>query len=92
MGPREFLDVVLPPFEMAVVEGRVQSVMHSYAEVDGVPAATDRAPLTGVIRETWGFDGTVVANYFGVSFLKILHGVAATFGEPLARRSPPVST
>ena len=81
MGPREFADVVLPPFEMAVAEGGVRSVMHSYAEVDGVPAAANRALLTDLLRDTWGFDGTVVADYFGIGFLKLLHGVAATLGE-----------
>ncbi|HEY2984434.1 MAG TPA: glycoside hydrolase family 3 N-terminal domain-containing protein [Jatrophihabitantaceae bacterium] len=85
MGPREFADVVLPPFEMAVVEGGVQSVMHSYAEVDGTPAASNRALLTGLLRDSWGFEGTVVADYFGISFLQILHGVAATLGEAAAK-------
>jgi beta-xylosidase len=85
MGPREFADVILPPFEMAVVEAGVQSVMHSYAEVDGVPAAANRALLTDLLRDTWGFDGTVVADYFGISFLKLLHGVAADFGEAAAK-------
>jgi beta-xylosidase len=58
--------------------------MHSYAEVDGVPAASNHALLTELLRDTWGFDGPVVADYFGVSFLKLLHGVAATFGEAAA--------
>jgi beta-xylosidase len=81
MGPREFADVILPPFEMAVAESGVRSVMHSYAEVDGVPAAANRALLTDLLRDTWGFDGTVVADYFGIGFLARLHGVAATLGE-----------
>jgi beta-xylosidase len=81
IGPREFADVVLPPFEMAVVEGGARSVMHSYAEVDGIPAAADERLLTGVLRDSWGFDGTVVADYFGISFLHLLHGIAADFGE-----------
>lgn len=81
MGPREFADVILPPFEMAVQEGGVRSVMHSYAEVDGVPAAADEGLLTGLLRETWGFDGTVVADYFGIAFLKLLHGIAGTWGD-----------
>ena len=34
--------------------------------------------LTELLRETWGFDGTVVADYFAVAFLKLLHGVADT--------------
>jgi beta-xylosidase len=81
MGPREFADVILPPFEMAVREGGVRSVMHSYAEVDGVPAAANAELLTGLLRDTWGFSGTVVADYFGIGFLKLLHGVAGTWGD-----------
>ncbi|HET6825123.1 MAG TPA: glycoside hydrolase family 3 N-terminal domain-containing protein, partial [Amnibacterium sp.] len=81
MGPREFADVILPPFEMAVREGGVRSVMHSYAEVDGVPAAANRELLTGLLRDTWGFTGTVVADYFGIGFLTLLHGVAGSWGE-----------
>ena len=81
MGPREFADVILPPFEMAVREGGARSVMHSYADVDGVPAAANRELLTGLLREQWGFTGTVVADYFGVKFLQTLHGVAGSEGE-----------
>jgi beta-xylosidase len=76
-GPRETADVLLPPFEMAVRDGGARSVMHSYAEIDGMPPAANHALLTGLLRETWGFEGTVVADYFGISFLELLHGVAA---------------
>ncbi|MCC3270161.1 glycoside hydrolase family 3 C-terminal domain-containing protein [Arthrobacter gengyunqii] len=81
IGPREFADVILAPFEMAVRESGVRSVMHSYTDTDGVPSAADTGLLTGLLRETWGFTGTVVADYFGVAFLKELHRVAATLGE-----------
>ena len=77
MGPRYQADVVLPPFEMALRLGRPRSVMNSYAETDGVPAAADEGLLTGVLREQWGFGGTVVADYFAIRFLFALHGVAA---------------
>ncbi|WP_079187778.1 glycoside hydrolase family 3 N-terminal domain-containing protein [Streptomyces sp. CB02414] len=77
MGPRERADVLLPPFEMAVREGGARSVMASYTDTDGVPAAADEHLLTGLLRETWGFDGTVVADYFGIAFLKTLHDIAA---------------
>ncbi|WP_298456578.1 glycoside hydrolase family 3 N-terminal domain-containing protein [uncultured Cellulomonas sp.] len=84
-GPREIADVFLPPFEMAVLDGGVDSVMNSYAEVDGVPAAADVDLLTGVLRERWGFTGTVVADYFAVAFLQTLHGVAGDLGEAAAQ-------
>jgi beta-xylosidase len=81
MGPRERADVILPPFEMAVRESGVRSVMHAYTDTDGLPSAADEDLLTGLLRDTWGFTGTVVADYFGVAFLRDLHAVAGTLGE-----------
>lgn len=81
VGPRELADVLLPPFEMAIREGGARSVMNSYSDIDGVPSAGDRWLLTELLRETWGFDGTVVADYFAVAFLKLLHGVADTWAD-----------
>ncbi|MEU3253783.1 glycoside hydrolase family 3 N-terminal domain-containing protein [Streptomyces sp. NPDC006997] len=81
MGVRERADVLLPPFEMAVREGGAHSVMHAYTDTDGVPAAADEQLLTGLLRDTWGFGGTVVADYFAVAFLKTLHGVAADWAD-----------
>lgn len=80
-GPREMADVVLPPFEAALREGGARSVMHSYADVDGVPAAADARLLTTLLRDEWGFTGTVVADYFGIAFLHTLHGVAEDLGH-----------
>ncbi|WP_062383625.1 beta-glucosidase family protein [Demequina iriomotensis] len=84
MGPRELRDVMMVPFEMAVIDGGVRSVMHAYTEIDGVPTAADGSLLTGVLRDEWGFDGVVVADYFGVAFLHLLHGIAADLGEAAA--------
>lgn len=76
IGPRELADVLLPPF-LAAVRAGAESVMPSYADVDGVPPAANRALLTELLRERWGFDGTVVSDYFSVSFLEMQHKVAA---------------
>jgi beta-xylosidase len=81
VGPREVADVLLPPFEMVLREGKPRSIMHAYTDIDGIPAAADETLLTGLLRDTWGFDGTVVADYFGIAFLKMLHGVAGSWAE-----------
>ncbi|MEE4544892.1 glycoside hydrolase family 3 N-terminal domain-containing protein [Streptomyces sp. V4-01] len=81
MGARERADVILAPFEMAVRESGARSVMHAYTDTDGVPSAADERLLTGLLRDTWGFEGTVVADYFGIAFLKTLHGLAGSLGE-----------
>jgi beta-xylosidase len=85
VGPREVADVLLPPFEMAIRDGGADSVMATYVEVDGVPASADAALLTTLLRESWGFTGTVVADYFGVTFLELQHGVAGSPGEAAAQ-------
>lgn len=83
-GPRELADLFLPPFEMAVLDGGARSVMNAYNDVDGVPMAANAELLTGLLREEWGFDGTVVADYFSVAFLALMHGVAADRGHAAA--------
>jgi beta-xylosidase len=84
IGRRELADVILPPFEMALRDGGARSVMHAYTELDGVPSAADTELLTTVLRDRWGFTGTVVADYFGIRFLQTLHGVAGTEEEAAA--------
>ncbi|MGW7405222.1 beta-xylosidase/alpha-l-arabinosidase [Streptomyces sp. NPDC054833] len=84
-GVREFADVTLPPFEMALREGGARSVMAAYNETDGVPASADPRLLTELLREDWGFTGTVVADYFGIGFLETLHRVAGSPAEAAHR-------
>src|SRR4051794_36588893 len=81
MGPRTLRDVMLVPFEMALREGGARSVMNSYTEIDGLPVAADTSLLTGILRDEWGFEGTVVSDYWSIVFLLNMHRVAATPAE-----------
>jgi beta-glucosidase len=81
IGERDLRDLVLAPFEMAVRHGRAGSVMNSYTETDRVPAAADRWLLTDVLRDEWGFSGTVVSDYWSIAFLKSKHGVAGSMPD-----------
>lgn len=76
MGARELADTVLPPFEAALRHGGARSVMTSYTDIDGVPSSSNRHLLTTLLRERWGFEGTVVADYWAVPFLSAMHHVA----------------
>jgi beta-glucosidase len=84
VGRREFTDVFLLPFEMAVREGGALSVMNAYQDFDGEPPAASHWLLTEVLRQEWGFDGLVVADYGSVTFLYQLHRVAAGRTEAAA--------
>jgi beta-glucosidase-like glycosyl hydrolase len=84
MGWRELNDVFLLPFEMAVKLANPGAVMPAYHDIDGEPAHASRLLLTEVLRERWGFDGLVVADYIGVSLLYQHHGLAADKAEAAA--------
>lgn len=68
----------LKPFEAAVKEAHVQSVMASYNEIDGIPSHSNKHLLTGILRHEWGFNGVLVSDYFGITELIRVHHVVAT--------------
>lgn len=72
--PREFRDVYLPPYHAAVDAG-AGSVMAAFVALDYVPATADRALLTGILRDQWGFKGLVVSDYDAIPELQ-QHGIA----------------
>ncbi|ATG56191.1 glycosyl hydrolase [Brachybacterium ginsengisoli] len=81
IGMRELHEIDLVPFEMAVRLGGVRSVMNSYADIDGIAPAASRWLLTELLRDTWGFEGTVVSDYWAVNFLQSMHRVVETTRE-----------
>jgi len=83
IGRREFADVILVPFEMAL-RGGARSVMPSYTDIDGVPVSGDRGLLTTLLRDELGFDGLVVSDYYAIAFLQTQHAVAATPAQAAA--------
>ncbi|MDF3827630.1 MULTISPECIES: glycoside hydrolase family 3 N-terminal domain-containing protein [unclassified Pseudocitrobacter] len=76
LGFRELNDTFLLPFEMAVKLANAGSVMPAYHDIDNQPGHSDAFLLTTLLRERWGFDGIVVADYGGVSLLHQHHGVS----------------
>ncbi|WP_233873214.1 glycoside hydrolase family 3 N-terminal domain-containing protein [Paraburkholderia adhaesiva] len=76
VGPRELNDTFMLPFEMAVKLSNAGSIMPAYHDIDGVPCHANRDLLEGVLREKWGFDGLIVADYAGVNLLYTHHAVA----------------
>jgi beta-glucosidase-like glycosyl hydrolase len=77
LGWRELNDIFLLPFEMAVKQANAGSVMPAYHDIDGEPCHASHLLLTEVLRQQWGFDGIVVADYVGISLLYRDHKVAA---------------
>lgn len=74
---RDIREVFLRPFQAAVTEAGVQSVMASYNEIDGIPAHVNRWLLGDVLRGEWGFEGFVASDGYGIHQLISEHHVAA---------------
>ena len=62
-----------PPFERAIKELPIRSVMASYNEIDGVPSHGNSWLLNDVLRGEWGFEGAVVSDYFAIKELVTRH-------------------
>ncbi|MEN3203819.1 MAG: glycoside hydrolase family 3 N-terminal domain-containing protein [Atribacterota bacterium] len=76
VGERELREVFLFPFEVAVREAKVRSIMNAYHDIDGIPCAASSFLLTKILREEWGFEGIVVSDYEAVRMLVTFHRVA----------------
>ncbi|WEJ91652.1 MAG: glycoside hydrolase family 3 N-terminal domain-containing protein [Klebsiella huaxiensis] len=84
LGFCELNDTFLLPFEMAVKLANAGSVMPAYHDIDNQPGHSDSFLLTTVLREQWGFDGIIVADYGGVSLLHQHHGISHDAAESAA--------
>jgi len=81
VGPRELREVYARPFEAAIREAGLASVMNAYNEIDGLPCGGARAILDDLLRGELGFTGVVVADYYTTMLLCSFHRVAADKGE-----------
>ncbi|WP_460061735.1 glycoside hydrolase family 3 N-terminal domain-containing protein [Streptomyces sp. YKOK-I1] len=79
LGPRELHEIHLPAARAGVRAGAA-AVMAAYNEVDGLPCSGNRALLTGLLRERWGFQGLVMADGLAVDRLARITGDKVSAG------------
>ncbi|MDE0065460.1 MAG: glycoside hydrolase family 3 C-terminal domain-containing protein [Acidimicrobiaceae bacterium] len=63
---RSLREIYLPPFEAAVKEAGVRSVMGAYNFVNGHHACAHPEFLVELLKNEWGFDGFVVSDWEAV--------------------------
>jgi len=90
VGPAEISERTLrenffPPFEEAVKRTKIQTVMASYNEIDGIPSHANYWLLHDMLRGEWGFGGAVVSDYEGIEQLTDLHHVEPDYAHAAIR-------
>ncbi|MGW3284646.1 glycoside hydrolase family 3 N-terminal domain-containing protein [Streptomyces sp. NPDC001002] len=79
LSSRELHEIHLPAARAGVRAGAA-AVMAAYNEVDGLPCAGNRALLTELLRERWGFSGLVMADGLAVDRLARITGDRVSAG------------
>ncbi|MCS7222076.1 MAG: glycoside hydrolase family 3 N-terminal domain-containing protein [Anaerolineae bacterium] len=81
LSPRELREVFITPFEAAIKEARLASIMNAYHELDGIPCGSSKELLTELLRDQLGFDGIVVSDYMAINMLAEYHHIAKDKSE-----------
>jgi beta-glucosidase len=76
IGQRELWEVFLAPFQAAIRDAGLASIMNAYPEIDGEVVAASRRFLTDLLRGELGFDGVVVSDYEAVIMIHNFHKAA----------------
>ena len=77
-GERQLRELYLKPFEAAVKDAGVLSVMPAYSEVDGIPCSASKMLLANILRSEWDFKGYTISDYGAIDMLNTFHMTAAT--------------
>ena len=84
VDPRSFWEYHTRSFRACVKEGHVFSIMTTYNELNGLPTTANRATLTGILRDRWGFRGFVTSDYYAVTEIVKGHHFVPNLTEAVA--------
>ncbi len=73
LGWRDIWDVYLAPFQAAIRDAGLATMMNAYPEIDGEVVAASKMILTDLLRDKLGFDGLVVSDYEAVMMIHNYH-------------------
>lgn len=79
VSPRKLLSIFLPPFEKAVKQGKVGTLMVGYQGIDGVPCSANSWLLRDIPKKQWGMDGFIVTDWNNIGSLYETQKVATDY-------------
>ena len=82
VSERDMREIHCKPFQCAITEAGLKSVMNSYCSVNGEPVVGSKKMLTDILRGEMGFQGFVVSDYLSLDRLVDPFAVAENFEDP----------
>ncbi len=76
LGPHDLWDIYLAPFQAAIRDAGLASMMNAYPELDGEVIAASKRILTDLLRDQLGFEGFVISDYEAVIMIHNYHKAA----------------
>ena len=81
MSERRLREVYLPPFEAAIKEAKIGSLMPGHQDYNGVPNHMNSWLLKDILRDELGFNGLIVSDNNDIARLGTMHFIAETRTE-----------
>ncbi|MGY5450920.1 glycoside hydrolase family 3 N-terminal domain-containing protein [Agarivorans sp. MS3-6] len=69
VSPRKLMSIFLPPFEKAVKQGKVATLMAGYQAIDGVPCSASSWLMREIPKQQWGMEGFIVTDWNNIGSL-----------------------
>ena len=74
VSERALREIYLKGFEIAVRESQPMSIMTSYNLLNGIHTANSHDLIQGMARDEWGFEGTVMTDWFTSQNMPMITG------------------